>query len=232
MTRGPERGPVRRRLISAGVVAAVLATTLGAGDTVTYGAQARAGQDAHAQAQGRPPSQGQPQPRAVGSDEEFANLYTHTVGNIRRVLRGDEAAQQPGSGYLIRNPDANAFQSINIGRFAERDNIQGGMVRALFRRSDTYLLGFYVEHGSRQTLYTFTEGGRDMIPAEVYPHADRSRFPSPSPTATPPASKSAGAICGMPYAPCSTTTRARATEGCGTTSRRWPWLWPKGRDSR
>ncbi|MGI5350253.1 ribosome-inactivating family protein [Streptomyces sp. CA-250714] len=161
----------------------MLAGTLSAGGTLTYGAQARAGQHAPAQvqAQGRPlsQSQSQPQPRAVGSDEEFANLYTHTIANIRRALRGDEAAQQPGTGYLIRNPDANAFQSINIGRLAERDNIHGGMVRALFRRSDTYLLGFYVEHGNRQTVYTFAEGDRDMIPAQVYPNADRSRFPFP-----------------------------------------------------
>ncbi|MGI5466227.1 ribosome-inactivating family protein [Streptomyces sp. CA-132043] len=53
------------------------------------------------------------------------------------------------------------------------------MVRGLFRRSDNYLLGFYVEHGNRQTLYTFTEGGSDMIPREVYQGVTRARFPFP-----------------------------------------------------
>ncbi|MFJ9819291.1 ribosome-inactivating family protein [Streptomyces sp. NPDC101151] len=168
MVRGAEHRPLRRRLISATVVVSVLAGTLGAGSAV-----AQNGLEA------RPQTQPQPQLRAVGSDEEFANLYTHTVQNIRSAMLGDEAARQPGVGRLIRNPDPNVFQSINIGRFAERDTVDGGMVRGLFRRSDMYLLGFYVRNGNRETVYTFAEGGRDMIPGNVYPQVRRSRFPFP-----------------------------------------------------
>ncbi|GGU47036.1 hypothetical protein GCM10010211_08460 [Streptomyces albospinus] len=145
-----------------------LAGTLGAGSAVAQNSP-----------EARPQTQARPQPRAVGSDEEYANLYTHTVGNIRSAMLGGEAARQPGAGHLIRNPDPHAFQPINIGRLAERDDIEGGAVRGLFRRSDNYLLGFYVRHGDRQIVYTFTEGGSDMIPGEVYPEARRSRFPFP-----------------------------------------------------
>jgi hypothetical protein len=168
MARGAEHRSPRRRLISATVVVSVLAGTLAAGSAV-----------AQNRPEARPQTQAQPQPRAVESNAEFANLYTHTVQNIRSAMLGDEAARQPGAGHLIRNPDPDAFQSVNIGRFAERDNIEGGMVRGLFRRSDNYLLGFYVRHGDRQTVYTFTEGGRDMIPGGVYPDVQRSRLPFP-----------------------------------------------------
>ncbi|MFF2807013.1 ribosome-inactivating family protein [Streptomyces sp. NPDC058000] len=181
MTRGAERavrserGPVRRRLVSAAVVVSVLAGTLGAGGAVSYGAPARTGQDRSAQAQPRP--QAQAQPRAVESDdEEFADLYAHTVASIRSSMLGNQTVPLPGAGYLIRNPDADAFQSINLGRFAEREFVLGGMVRGVFRRSDSYLLGFYVHNGSRETFYTFTEGGRDMVPREVYRGVRREHF--------------------------------------------------------
>ncbi|MFI9077290.1 ribosome-inactivating family protein [Streptomyces sioyaensis] len=171
MTRGTEHGPLRRRLVSATVMVSVLAGTLGAGSAVAQNSP-------EAQPPSRP--QTQVQPRLAGSDEEYADLYTHTVGNIRSAMLGDEAARQPGSGHLIRNPDPEAFQSINIGRLAERDDIAGRAVRGLFRRSDNYLLGFYVRHeDGRQIVYTFAEGGRDMVPGEVYEGAQRSRFPFP-----------------------------------------------------
>ncbi|MFC9283065.1 ribosome-inactivating family protein [Streptomyces collinus] len=168
MTRGAGHRALRRPLVGATVAVCVLASTLGAGSAL-----------ARSSPEDGLRMQVQAQTRAVGSDEEAANLYTHTVHNVRSALLGDEAARQPGVGHLIRNPDPGAFQAINIGRLAESDNIDGGMVRALFRRSDSYLLGFYVRSGSRQTLYTFTEGGRDMIPGNVYPQVQRSRFPFP-----------------------------------------------------
>ncbi|QHC23745.1 ribosome-inactivating family protein [Streptomyces sp. GS7] len=172
MTRGTEHGSRRRRLISATVVVSVLAGTLGAGSAVAQNSpEARP----HARSQ----AQAQPQSRAVGSDEEYANLYTHLVGNVRSATLGDEAARRPGSGHLIRNPDPGAFQSINIGRLAERGDVGGGAVRGLFRRSDNYLLGFYVQHGNREIVYTFTEDGNDMVSGDVYPQAQRSRFPFP-----------------------------------------------------
>ncbi|MFG2860496.1 ribosome-inactivating family protein [Streptomyces sioyaensis] len=173
MTRGAEHRSLRRRLTGATVVVSVLAGTLGAGSAVAQnGPEARP--------QSRSQTQARPQPRMAGSDEEYANLYTHMVGNVRSAMLGDEAARQPGSGRLIRNPDPEAFQSINIGRLAERDDIEGGTVRGLFRRSDNYLLGFYVRRGDgRQIVYTFTEGGRDMVPDTVYEGAQRSRFPFP-----------------------------------------------------
>ncbi|MFJ9615227.1 ribosome-inactivating family protein [Streptomyces noursei] len=172
MARGTEHRPLRRRLIGATVVVSVLAGALGAGSAVAQNSPA-------AKPQARPQSQAQPQPRAAASDEEYANLYTHAVGNVRSAMLGDEAARRPGSGHLIRNPAPGAFQSINIGRLAERGDIEGGAVRGLFRRTDNYLLGFYVQHGNRRIVYTFTEDGDDMVPGGVYPQAQRSRFPFP-----------------------------------------------------
>lgn len=175
-----ERGPVRRRLVSAAVVVSVLAGTLGAGGAVTYGAPARIGQDHSARAQPQP--QEQAQPRAVTDDEDFADLYTRTVANVRNAMLGDESVRRPGAGHLIQNPDPNAFQSINIGRFTEDEFILGGMVRGVFRRSDSYLLGFYVENrdASRRVFYTFTEQvdgrTRDMVPGNVYPGVRREHF--------------------------------------------------------
>lgn len=179
-TERPERGTVRRRLVSAAVVVSVLAGTLGAGGAVTYGAPARTEQDHSARVQPQP--QGQAQPRAVTDDEDFADIYTRTVANIRNALLGDESVRRPGAGHLIQNPDPNAFQSINIGRFTEDEFILGGMVRAVFRRSDSYLLGFYVENrdASRRVFYTFTEQvdgrTRDMVPGSVYPGTRREHF--------------------------------------------------------
>ncbi|AJC52927.1 ribosome-inactivating family protein [Streptomyces sp. 769] len=103
----------------------------------------------------------------------------HSPGHRRRPSRSRSRGWQQATN-LIRNPNPEAFQSINIGRLAERDDIGGRQVRGLFRRSDNYLLGFYVRHGdNRQIVYTFTEGGRDMVPGEVYEGAQRSRFPFP-----------------------------------------------------
>ncbi|MGW6355132.1 hypothetical protein ACWFR5_08010 [Streptomyces sp. NPDC055092] len=57
--------------------------------------------------------------------------------------------------------------------FTEDEFILGRMVRAVFRRSDSYLLGFYVENrdASRRVFYTFTEQvdgrTRDMVPGNV-----------------------------------------------------------------
>ncbi|WP_432003548.1 ribosome-inactivating family protein [Streptomyces sioyaensis] len=179
MTRGTEHGSLRRRLVGATVVVSVLAGTLGAGSAVAQNGS-EATPQARPQTQAPPQPQPQPQPRMAGSDEEYANLYTHTVGNIRSAMLGDEAVQQPGSGRLIRNPDPEAFQSVNIGRLAERNDIEGRQVRGLFRRSDNYLLGFYVRRADgRQIVYTFTEGGRDMVPDDVYEEAQRSRLPFP-----------------------------------------------------
>jgi hypothetical protein len=56
------------------------------------------------------------------------------------------------------------------------------MVRAVFRRSDRYLLGFYVENrdASRRVFYTFTEQvdgrTRDMVPGNVYTGVRREYF--------------------------------------------------------
>ncbi|MFG2140232.1 ribosome-inactivating family protein [Streptomyces sp. NPDC048650] len=173
-----ERGPIRRRLVSAAVVISVLAGTLGAGEAVTYGAPARPGQDRSAQA--RP--QEQAQPGAVTDDEDFADLYTRTVANVRSAMLGEQSVRRPGAGHLIQNPDPDAFQSVYIGRFTEDEFILGGMVRAVFRRSDSYLLGFYVENrdASSRVFYTFTEQvngrTRDMIPGNVYPGVRREHF--------------------------------------------------------
>ncbi|MEU4850118.1 ribosome-inactivating family protein [Streptomyces gilvosporeus] len=172
MTRGTEHRSLRRRLISATAVVTVLAGTLGAGSAVAQNSpEARP----HAPSQ----TQAQPQPRAAASDEEYANLYTHTVATVRNAMLGEEVAHQPGASYLIRNPDPRAFQSIWVGRLAERDNIEGGAIRGLFRRTDNYLLGFYVRHGNHEIVYTFTENGDDMVSGNVYPDAQRSRFPFP-----------------------------------------------------
>lgn len=176
----PERGPVRRRLVSLAVVVSVLAGTLGVGEAVTYGAPERTGQDQSARAQPQP--QERAQPRAVTEDEDFADMYTRTVANVRSALLGDESVRRPGAGHLIQNPDPNAFQSINIGRFTEDEFIAGRMVRGVFRRSDSYLLGFYVENrdASHRVFYTFTEQvdgrTRDMIPGNVYPGVRREHF--------------------------------------------------------
>ncbi|MER7026203.1 MULTISPECIES: ribosome-inactivating family protein [Streptomyces] len=150
----------------------VLAGTLGAGNAV-----AQDSPEARPQAQARSQTQAQPQPKAGGTNKEYSDLYTRTIGNIRNAMRGDAAVEQHGSGYLIDNPDSGIFQQINIGGLADRDDIAGGAFRGLFRRSDNYLLGFYVAQGDRQTVYTFTENGSDMIPANVFPGVQRSRFP-------------------------------------------------------
>ncbi|MFF1356679.1 ribosome-inactivating family protein [Streptomyces sp. NPDC058297] len=177
-----ERGPVRRRLVSVAVVVSVLAGALGVGEAVSYGTPARHGQDRSAQAQPQAQPQPQVQAQAVTDDEDFADLYTRTVANIRNAMLGEQSVRRPGAGHLIQNPDANAFQSINIGRFTEDEFILGGMVRGVFRRSDNYLLGFYVENrdASRRVFYTFTEqvGGRtrDMVPGNVYPGVRREHF--------------------------------------------------------
>ncbi|MEU5302626.1 hypothetical protein ACH4YO_27545 [Streptomyces noursei] len=92
MARGTEHRPLRWRLIGATVVVSVLAGALGAGSAVAQNSPA-------AKPQARPQSQAQPQPRAAASDEEYANLYTHTVGNVRSAMLGDEAAKRPGSGH-------------------------------------------------------------------------------------------------------------------------------------
>ncbi|MFD5121052.1 hypothetical protein [Streptomyces sp. NPDC058385] len=89
----------------------VLAGTLGAGEAVTYGAPERTGHDQSARAQPQP--QEQAQPRAVTEDEDFADMYTRTVANVRGALLG-ESVRRPGAGHLIQNPDHNAFQSIDI----------------------------------------------------------------------------------------------------------------------
>ncbi|MEU0820252.1 ribosome-inactivating family protein [Streptomyces mirabilis] len=173
-----ERGSVRRRLVSAAVVVSVLAGTLGAGEAVTYGAPARTGQDQSAWAQ----PQEQAQPRAVTDDEDFADLYTRTVANVRGAMLGEQSVRRPGAGHLIQNPDPDAMQSINIGRFTEDEFIAGRQVRGVFRRSDSYLLGFYVESrdASRRVFYTFTEQvdgrTRDMVPGNVYPGVRREHF--------------------------------------------------------
>jgi hypothetical protein len=36
-----------------------------------------------------------------------------------------------------------------------------------------------VQHENRRIVYTFTEDGNDMVPGDVYPQAQRSRFPFP-----------------------------------------------------
>ncbi|MFH8388152.1 ribosome-inactivating family protein [Streptomyces sp. NPDC018036] len=187
MTRRTERaeraehGSVRRRLVSAAVVVSVLAGTLGAGGAVTYGATDRTGQDRSAPEQYQAQAQAQAQP-AVTEDEDFADLYTRTIANIRNAMLGEQSVRRPGAGHLIQNPDPGAFQSINIGRFTEDEFILGRMVRGVFRRSDNYLLGFYVENldASRRVFYTFTEQvngrARDMVPRNVYPGVRREHF--------------------------------------------------------
>ncbi|TJZ54107.1 hypothetical protein FCH28_12970 [Streptomyces piniterrae] len=173
------RGPVRRRLVSAAVVVSVLAGTLGVGGAaVTYGASASPGQGQSIQAT----SQEQAQPREGTEDEEFADLYTRTVANVRNAMLGEQSVRRPGAGHLIQNPDPEVMQSINIGRFAEDEFIGGRMVRGVFRRSDNYLLGFYVENrdATSRVLYTFTERvngrTRDMVPENLFPRVRREHF--------------------------------------------------------
>ncbi|MFF4948481.1 ribosome-inactivating family protein [Streptomyces chattanoogensis] len=184
MTRGTERaersgpGPVRRRLVSAAVVVSVLAGTLGAGEAVTYGAPARPGQDQSVQAK----PQQQAQPSEVTEDEDFADLYTRTVANVRNAMLGEQSVRRPGAGHLIQNPNPEVMQTINLGRFAEDEFILGRMVRGVFRRSDNYLLGFYVENrdATSRVLYTFTERvngrTRDMVPDNLFPRVRREHF--------------------------------------------------------
>ncbi|MFH8569325.1 ribosome-inactivating family protein [Streptomyces sp. NPDC017993] len=156
----------------------MLAGTLGAGEAVTYGAPARPGQDQSAQAQ----PQRQAQPRAVTEDEDFADLYTRTVANVRNAMLGEQSVRRPGAGHLIQNPDPEVMQTINLGRFTEDEFILGRMVRGVFRRSDNYLLGFYVENrdATSRVLYTFTEQvngrTRDMVPGDLFPRVRREHF--------------------------------------------------------
>ncbi|WP_411124044.1 ribosome-inactivating family protein [Streptomyces sp. x-19] len=161
------------------MLVSVLAGTLGAGEAVTYGAPARHGQDQSVQAKLRE----QAQPREQTEDEDCATLYTRTVANIRNAMLGAESVRRPGAGHLIRNPDPEAMQEIDLGRFAENEFIGGHMVRGVFRRSDTYLLGFLVQNeaGTSRVLYTFTEQGsdgrtRDMIPGNLFRNIRRARF--------------------------------------------------------
>ncbi|MEV0374945.1 ribosome-inactivating family protein [Streptomyces sp. NPDC050636] len=175
-----ERGPVRRRLVSTAVVISVLAGTLGAGGAVSYGASTPTALEQSARPKAQP--QEQAQPRAATDNEDFAELYTRTVAILRNAMLGEESTHRPGAGHLIENPDPTAFQSVYIGRFTEDEFIEGRQVRAVFRRSDSYLLGIYVEDrdANSPVFYTFTEqrNGRtvDMIPGAVYPGVRREHF--------------------------------------------------------
>ncbi|MFC7308856.1 ribosome-inactivating family protein [Streptomyces monticola] len=167
-------------MVSTAVVVAVLAGTLGAAGTDTHGAPARTTADHSARAEAQP--QEQARPRAVTNDEEFAELYTRTVGALRNAMLGEESTHRPGAGHLIENPDPTAMQSIYLGRFSEDEFTQGRMVRGVFRRSDSYLLGIYVENrdATSRVFYTFTEqrDGRtvDMVPRNVYQGVRREHF--------------------------------------------------------
>ncbi|MFK0294755.1 ribosome-inactivating family protein [Streptomyces sp. NPDC090442] len=141
-------------------------------EAVTYGAPARHGQNQSVQA--KPQAQAAEQTE----DEDFATLYTRTVANIRNAMLGEESVPRPGAGHLIRNPDPAAMQEIDLGRFAENEFIGCHMVRGVFRRSDTCLLGFLVQNeaGTSRVLYTFTQQGNDMIPGNLYRGVRRARF--------------------------------------------------------